>query len=78
MTSWSSMNALIRRAARGSFVPNVEPDGRAHEGSVGIGRGGGSAPPRPPSRSQQISDELRAAAGIVRMRKSVNVHELFD
>jgi hypothetical protein len=67
------MNALIRRAARGrSYVPNMEPDGRAHEGSIGIGRGAGSAPRRPPSRSQQISTSIRDAAGLLRERVTID------
>jgi hypothetical protein len=66
MTDSSTMNRLIRQAASRRDVRPDDPD--RHEGSIGIGRGAGSAPPPVPSRSEQISASIRDAAGYVRER----------
>jgi hypothetical protein len=65
----SNFNDAIRRAAgRGSYTPPSEPDAPVKVGDIAVGRGAGSAPPRPPSTSERFNRELRAAFGIVRGR----------
>jgi hypothetical protein len=58
MSGSSNMNSLIRRAARGGYVP-LEPD---HPGDIGIGRGGGNAHVARSSTNEQINAKLRLAA----------------
>jgi hypothetical protein len=67
MTAHESFNDVIRRAA-GRGVPSFPgTHGNAPKvGSIGIGKGAGSAPRRVPSRSEQINRSIRAAAGYVR------------
>jgi hypothetical protein len=63
-----SINDAIRRAAGRELVAaQPEPDAPPRFGSIGIGRGGGSAArPRPASTNAEINRRLRLGARIVR------------
>jgi hypothetical protein len=65
VTQQASFNDAIRRAA-GGYAPRSEPDASVKVGEVGVGRGGGSAPARPVTTSEQISERIRASARIAR------------
>jgi hypothetical protein len=64
MTEHAAFNDAIRRAA--GRTPRLEPDAPVKVGDVGVGRGGGSAPARRVTTSEQISDRIRASGRIAR------------
>jgi hypothetical protein len=64
------MNALLRKAAgHGVDVPRRELD-EPKVGSIGIGRGGGSAPARRKTTGDEVNARLRAG---VRLARAVSV-----
>jgi hypothetical protein len=79
------MNAAIRRAAgRSVDVPRRELD-VPKVGSIGIGRGGGSAPARRKTTGDEVNARIRAGARLARAVSvpggvrldDVNLDELF-
>jgi hypothetical protein len=72
MTAHASFNDAIRRAAGRGTVSRLERDAPVKVGSIGVGRGGACNPPRPPSASDRLNREIRAAAGIVRGHYTVD------
>jgi hypothetical protein len=61
MTAHAAFNDTIRRAAGRGTVPRLERDAPVKVGNIGVGKGGSSGPPRPPSESERINAELRGA-----------------
>lgn len=65
-----SFNDDIRRAARHEPLrPPGQPSG---VGQLGIGRGGACQPPRPRPVSEQINEQIRQAANVIRGRISLD------
>jgi hypothetical protein len=66
MSSHEGINAAIRRAAGRGNLPKIPYPDVPREGSIGIGRGGGSAPARRKTTSGQINARIRTGARVVR------------
>lgn len=62
-----SFNDEIRAAAGYGRAEHDEASERV-EGSIGIGRGGASSPPRPRETTREINEAIRTAASHVRGR----------
>jgi hypothetical protein len=79
VTAHESFNALVRQAARGrAYVPRREPDVR-HEGSIGVGRGGGSVPRAlRPDPATRINEGIREAGWRVTHRVDAGGIDLDD
>jgi hypothetical protein len=74
----SEINDMIRRASGRTIAQSAVAEREPAEGSIGIGRGAGAAPPTRRRDQNAINDALRAAAHRVTHRLDVGGVELDD